>query len=135
MPGRSTQTGKKKQSIPWWEWAVAALGAAMVIGLIGFMGYRAMQADAPVPELRVKAREVHARAIGFVVILDVGNTGAGAANVAIEGTLTNGDGIIESSNVTLDYVPADSHREAGLLFTRDPSRHQLQLRATGYELP
>jgi len=135
MARRSLKTDRKQPRIPPWEWAVAALGAGVVIGLIALMGHRALQEESPVPSLHVEAREVHARAGGFVVLLDVRNSGSGAANVAIEGELRDGESMIESSGVTLDYVPADSHREAGLIFTRDPSRHQLQLRATGYESP
>lgn len=135
MARHTSKTAHEPARIPLWEWIIAALGAALVMGMIGFMGHRALQENPAVPDLRVVPREVHPSANGFVVMLDVRNSGAGAANVAIEGTLDDRGDIIESSGVTLDYVPADSHREAGLLFRRDPSRHRLQVRATGYASP
>lgn len=135
MGKQANKTSGKRPRIPAWEWVVAAMGASLVAGLLAFMGYRAMHGDAQVPELHVDVQQIQSVNGGYVVVLDVRNTGGGAANVAIEGTLGDGGNTIESSGVTLDYVPADSRRQAGLFFTKDPSRHYLRLRATGYESP
>ncbi|MDQ3057827.1 MAG: hypothetical protein M3Q96_08890 [Pseudomonadota bacterium] len=135
MSKQASKTSGKRQRIPAWEWVVAAMGASLVACLLAFMGYRAMRGDTQVPDFQIGVQEIQSVNGGYVVALDIRNTGGGAANVAIEGTLSDGGNTIESSGVTVDYVPADSRREAGLMFTQDPSRHRLQLRATGYESP
>ncbi len=38
----------------------------------------------------------------------------------------------QTSEVTLDYVPATSHRRGGLFFTEDPRRYPLSIREEGY---
>jgi uncharacterized protein (TIGR02588 family) len=53
----------------------------------------------------------------------------------VEGVLKDGAEIIETSEVTIDYVPAGSQRQAGLFFIRDPQQYELQLSAKGYEQP
>ena len=58
-----------------------------------------------------------------------------AAAVSIEGTLRDGGQTVETSTATLSFVPGHSERKAGLIFTRDPRRHALEVRATGYEEP
>jgi uncharacterized protein (TIGR02588 family) len=137
MTKRHPGSNKKFQHVPAWEWAVAAVGAVVVTGMLGFMGYRALQADGErIPDLHVEARAIHARGESFVVVVDVRNDGGGdAALVAIEGELVDAGTTLETSDASLSYVPAGSQREAGLLFTYDPARYQLRLRATGYEKP
>lgn len=133
--GKPRQSGKQPWHVPAWEWAIAAVGALLVLGMTGFMTYRAMHVGSPVPDLHVQAQQVHAGSGDFVVELQVSNEGGGATNVAIEGELVNEGKLVESANVTLDYVPARSRRQAGLIFSADPRQYTLRLRATGYEPP
>lgn len=133
--GKREHSNRQPWHVPAWEWAIAAVGAFLVLGMIGFMTYRAMHEGSPVPDLHVQARQVHARGGNFVVELQVRNDGGGATNVAIEGELVAGGTLVESASVTLDYVPARSRRQAGLIFSRDPRQHALRLRATGYQTP
>jgi uncharacterized protein (TIGR02588 family) len=61
--------------------------------------------------------------------------GQAAAEVLVEGELAGEAGPHETSEATIDYLPPDSEREGGLFFGRDPSRHELRLRAKGYVDP
>jgi uncharacterized protein (TIGR02588 family) len=44
-------------------------------------------------------------------------------------------GTVESSEVTIDYVPGEATRRAGIYFSRDPRLHRLEIRAKGYDIP
>jgi uncharacterized protein (TIGR02588 family) len=64
------------------------------------------------------------------------NAGAkAAAELLIEGELEGPDGPIETAEATIDYLPPRSEREGGLIFSRDPRKHELHLRAKGYVDP
>lgn len=120
-----------------WEFVTGAIGALLVAGVIGSMILEAMRAPAhPVPALVVEMDTVRSVRAGWVVAVTVQNSGdATAAEVTVEGTLYDDTGMVETSQVTLDYVPVHSRREAGLHFTRDPARHRLVLRPLGYRRP
>jgi uncharacterized protein (TIGR02588 family) len=58
-----------------------------------------------------------------------------AAGLMVEGVLKEGTATVETSAITMDYVPSGSQRRAGLIFSRDPRKFELQIRAKGYEQP
>lgn len=119
------------------EWIAAAAGAAIALALLGIIGREALTGPGRGPaELEVTAERVVPAGRGVVVAVSVSNRGeATAAAVQIEGELRRGGETVETSRATLDYVPAGASRRAGLLFTRDPAGHRLELRATGYAEP
>ena len=122
--------------IPFWEWIVAYIGLALVLGSIGFMLYQAIAGDPSPPQVVVRTETVRALNHGYLVqIRAINEGGSAAANVSVEGMLTDHNGPVEVSQTTLDYVPARSYRQGGLFFTHDPQRFRLQLRAVGYTEP
>jgi uncharacterized protein (TIGR02588 family) len=128
--GRPPQVGSR------WEWAAAALGALVVGGTIGFLAYEAATEENTPPDLVVRAGPVTRTSAGWLVEVRAENRGATtAAQVRVEGELEGDTGAVETSEVTIDYVPGDSERRAGLLFRRDPRRHRLEVRARGFDLP
>jgi uncharacterized protein (TIGR02588 family) len=58
-----------------------------------------------------------------------------AAGLVIEGVLSDNSSAVETSTITIDYVPSGSQRQAGLYFTRDPRTLRLQVRPKGYVDP
>ena len=131
--GKEQQQGQKPHAI---EWTVAGLSGVLVLAMIGFILYQAISAATKTPELSVAVERIEAAGDGFRVAFRAINAGdTTAAGVTIEGQLQSGDETIETSEVTLDYVPAHSERKGGLLFNHDPSRYQLQLEAKGYKEP
>lgn len=129
--------GEKPKRYPLVEWVSAAVGLAITGAMFGFLALEALrQPDGTPPLLDVVPVGVVAEAGRYVVEVKVTNaaptTGAG---VQIEGTLKQGGTDVETSSTTVSYVPGESRRSAGLVFTRDPREHQLELRVTGYERP
>ncbi|HVE78455.1 MAG TPA: hypothetical protein VNA89_06325 [Gemmatimonadaceae bacterium] len=120
-----------------WEWVVAALGAALVLGVIGYMVYVGVTApDAPHPRIRLAVDTVFAHASGYTVEFRAENEGdATAAGLVVRGRLLADTGAVDESEVVIDFVPAKSRRRAALVFAEDPRVHRLELRPLGYDRP
>lgn len=118
------------------EWITAAIGLIIVLGALGFLIYRgAMKGDAP-PNLKVEVESVTKTGENYLVKFRVANTGEmTAAAVTIEGELKNGEKTEEASDTSLTYVPMQSTRRGGLIFTKNPNEFKLEIRAKGYEQP
>lgn len=119
------------------EWLCAAIGAAMTLGTIGFLSYEGFsEPDGAVPRLAVAVDSVASQPSGYLVGFTARNDGeATAAAVRVVGELRRGGEVVQTSEVTLDYVPEASERAGGLIFSLDPADHTLDLRATGYARP
>ncbi len=119
-----------------WEWVVALFGLALAVGSIGFLAYQAVAGDDSPPNVAVRADGILPAASGYLVRIQAINQGGStAAQLRIEGRLTDENGYVETSEAIIDYVPAHSRRQGGLFFTRDPRQYTLQLRAKGYAKP
>ena len=119
------------------EWTTAIVGGIIALALLGLIAWEAMSGGdrgPPVVELRVE--RVTATAGGYVVEIEARNRGSRtAAALEVEGTLRSGEATVETSRAVLDYLPGKSRRGLGLIFTRNPAEHQLEIRPTGYEEP
>lgn len=128
---------RKPPKEPLLEWIAAAVGLVLTLGMMALIGREALHGDsADPPAIEVRALRVGAVPSGFVVeVKAVNRSGGAAAAVQIEGELKEGGASVETSSLTLDYVPGHAEREGGLFFRRDPRRHRLELRALGYQRP
>lgn len=119
------------------EWVAAILGALIALALLGLIAWDAATGPRRVPPaLVVQPEQVVRNAGGYVVRFVARNrTDDTAAGVQVEGVLKQGGTEVERSQATIDYVPGNGHRRGGLIFTRDPAAHSLELRATGYQQP
>jgi uncharacterized protein (TIGR02588 family) len=118
------------------EWVVGGFGAVLVGGAIAFLVFHSLVRDRTPPDVRVIAERVLELHDGYVVQFRAFNQGSSAAaQLTIEGELAGPDGSTKTSEAVLDYLPARSSREGGLIFSRDPRAGQLSLRAKGYAKP
>ena len=127
----------KTRKEPLLEWIAAAIGLVVTVSMMAIIGLEALRGDATqLPAIEVRATRVVQAPTGFVVeIVAANRSGGTAAAVQIEGALTTEEGAVETSSLTLDYVPGHAERKGGLFFTRDPRRHRLEVRALGYQAP
>lgn len=128
---------KQRPETPALEWIASAIGLVLVLAVVAVIGREALSGEAgQVPAIEVAAVRVAPAGSGFVVGFDALNRSGGtAAAVEIEGVLKDGETIVETSEATIDYVPAHSRRAGGLFFREDPRRHALELRPLGYQTP
>jgi uncharacterized protein (TIGR02588 family) len=119
-----------------WEWAVAALSALLVLGAIVHLGYEIFTEPATPPQIVIRIDSVMPSGEGYVVEFSAVNHGqTTAAALGVRGELRDSAAEPETSETTIDYVPAEGERRAGLYFTRDPRTARLKIRPLGYDLP
>jgi uncharacterized protein (TIGR02588 family) len=118
------------------EWIVAAVSAALVLGVVGFLIYDGVRSPTTPPDVTVEIDSIQPAGPGYLVLLRAENRGRStAAEVMVEGELEADTGSVETSQTTIDYVPAGGLQRAGLYFAHDPRRLRLKLRAHGYREP
>ncbi|MGI8704774.1 MAG: hypothetical protein ACR2JJ_03085 [Sphingomicrobium sp.] len=127
----------KPRRYPLVEWISAAVGLVIIAAMLGFLALESVgQRDKTPPLLKAEPTALVAGRDHFLVEVEVSNAARNtAASVGIEGTLKQGGSDIETSSASVAYVPGESRRRAGLIFTRDPRDYRLVLRVTGYERP
>lgn len=120
----------------WIEWVTGGLCTVTVAAMTVWIAYHAVASSGGTPELSVRIIDQHPVSGGHEVSFVIDNSGTRtAAAVPVTGQLTDGGTVIETREVTLDYVPARSAVSGALLFKADPSLHVLEIGAAGYVDP
>jgi uncharacterized protein (TIGR02588 family) len=119
-----------------WEWVSAGLGLLLVLGAVSYLDFKALTTDPFVLAVTLTHLGTEQTAGGHVVRFRARNSSAAtAAALTISGELYDGSTLIETSEVTLDYLPPRAERQGGLIFQNDPSAHDLRLEPRGYVDP
>lgn len=128
---------KQKQSgTSVWEWVIAGISTLLVLGAIGLMVHDAMTPSGGPPQITLSVDTIVEAGHGYDVQFQARNSSsATAAALLVEGELRSDTGHVETSQATIDYVPAGATRRGGLFFSEDPRLHTLQLRPKGYDRP
>jgi len=133
------ETRERPKKTPVWEWIIAAVGFILVVAALGTTLYRAVIEESTPPILEISVEAIVPTANGYLVNFSVKNNGnQTAAGLTVEGELkTDAEGAesVETSSATLAYAPANSRREGGLFFSKNPNEYRLEIRAKGYEKP
>lgn len=117
-------------SPPLLEWATAGLGLAVVLAVLGLVGWQAVSGRAGPPDIRLEPGEISRAHDGWTVEVRARNEGdQTAAQVRIEGRLGE-----ETSGAEFDYLPAHGRSTATLRFDEDP-RRGLELSVQGWREP
>lgn len=128
--------GGKNSDIPGWSWIFAAAGLVLAVGSAGFMLYQAFAGDSSPPQLVIETDPVVPSGRGHLVQIRVTNRGGSvAAGLVVEAILREGTATVETSTITMGFVPSGSQRRAGFFFSRDPRKFDLQILAKGYVQP
>jgi len=127
---------ERQKETPVWEWIIAAVGLIFVVAALGTTLYRAITEETTPPILEISVKAIVPTSNGYLVEFRIKNTGnQTAAALTIEGELKRGAESVETSTASLAYAPANSQREGGLFFTKNPNEFELNIRALGYEKP
>lgn len=122
--------------IPWSEWAVAAVGSVLVLGVILYMAYLALTEHGAPPDISLAIERVHPASGGYLAeIVAVNSGGTTAADVTIEAVMKHRGRDIESRQLMFDFLPMHSERTAGIVFERDPGEFQVELRVLSHREP
>jgi uncharacterized protein (TIGR02588 family) len=133
-----SQGQPQAQATPFWEKVVGALGLVIVLGVVGFLLYEAVQPQTQA-EIVAQVQSITPQAGGYLVEFEASNHGRQtAASVAIEGTLydpSQPDRSVETAEVTFDYIPDRSGRTGSFVFEHDPRQYELRLQVKGFMDP
>jgi uncharacterized protein (TIGR02588 family) len=118
------------------EWIVAISSAALVLALLGYLVYDGTRSPRTAPDITIEIDSIQKAGAGYLVLFRARNGGrTTAAEVVVEGELESDSGKVETSEATIDYVPARGEQRGGLYFREQPQRARLRLRAHGYRDP
>jgi uncharacterized protein (TIGR02588 family) len=126
------------QETPFWEKAVGVVGLLIVLGVVGFLLYEALQPQTAA-NIVAEVKAVTPQMGGYLVDFVATNNGRQtAASVTIEGALydpAQGDEPLETAEVTFDYIPDQSERSGSFVFEHDPRKYEVQLQVKGFMDP
>lgn len=135
-PRRGKNDGAHAHADSPWEWVAAGVGALLVGTVVSFLAYEAATFEGTPPDIQVTVDSVSRSSGGYLVHLKAYNRGGTtAASVGIEAELRTPAGAPATRSVDIDYIPARSVRHAALVFGEDPRAGELEVRATGFDLP
>lgn len=118
------------------EWAAAVFSGVIVMAMIGFLIFQAVTASEAHPDPVAIVDQVTPANTGFQLAFRARNAGkATAAEVTYRATLRQDGLIVDSADVTFDYLPARAERQGAFIFTQDPRRFDISVRAVSYVLP
>ena len=130
------ETKAAEANIPVLEWAFATVGVIIVVGVIAFNIVQALKDRETPPDIQLKAEEPIRTTQGYVLPLEAINLGGtSAAALMIQGQLRVNGELLETSEVTFDYVAPHSSKKGELFFENDPQGSRLKLRVLGYQEP
>jgi uncharacterized protein (TIGR02588 family) len=105
------------------------------VATVGVLLAEAVGNNGP-PSISASVDAISAVHGGYLARVTITNHGAEtAADVVLEGELVHGGRVLESSTVTLDYLPGEAERQAGFFFSRDPATAVLRIRPVAYRGP
>lgn len=121
---------------PFLELLVALLGLLLVLGTIGFMIYKAVWAVESPPDIVITIDSINPVTDGYLVnIKTLNNGGTTAQGLTIEAELSSNNQAVETSEITIEYLPSYSERKGGIFFKNNPGDFELKVRPKGYEQP
>ena len=135
---KSEETKATPQATPFWEKAVGVVGLLIVLAVVGFLLYEALQPQTAA-DIVAEVKTVTPQAGGYLVDFEASNHGRQtAASVTIEGALydrAQGDQPVETADVTFDYIPDQSDRRGSFVFEHDPRQYEVRLQVKGFMDP
>jgi uncharacterized protein (TIGR02588 family) len=121
-----------------WQAVTATLGGVLVAAALGYLawGLVTQVETPPAVSVRLDAVQPQPESRSFLVTFTAANRGGSTAgSVLVTGELRQDGRTVETGEVVIDYLPANSERRGGLFFTRDPRGLELVLKPAGYVEP
>lgn len=127
---------KTDQKAPLWEWLIAAIGSVLILFVLGALVWEAVSESKSPPRIELRVKETVPHGSGELVLIEAHNHGGQVASaVKVRGALRSGDNVMETREVTIDYLPRRSSRIVGLFFLQPTADHDLRLEPIGFLQP
>ena len=118
----------------WVEWAIVALSAAAVAGIVGFLVFDAATdaGSPPAPVLRLHPERAYVIPTGgWMLPATATNKGDRAAQTLLLVVSATVGGEAEEAEVTVDYLPGGSQVEVTFGFSAEPEG-EIDVRVSGF---
>lgn len=140
MTGSSSDKAGKKERVAEGtsalEWAAAAVGAILFVTMIGYMAFVGAAEGNGAPAIEFSSSTAVLSSDRHLVRFQATNIGdRTVAGLVVKATLSDGQGEVESAEVTIDYLPTGSSRTGGVFFSRDPRGLELEFAPVSYVDP
>lgn len=135
MARRPKQIRDDGADTPLLEWIAGGIGAVLFTLAMGVTLANGFSEDEPPA---ISARVEPARPVGgrFRVEFEAVNSGdETAADVQFLAVLREGDAVIETRGMSVDFLPPHSQKRAGVFFDSDPAGRTVSITAVGYQHP
>ncbi len=127
---------RSEKARPAVEWIFGSVSAAVVVGLVLFLGYQALFGDNRPPELSVSFEGVDQFDNGTVVMVAVANRGdEAAAAVTVYASTPDASGRASQKQIEFDHIAAHAVRRGAFVFPGPVDPAALQLEIGGYAEP
>lgn len=121
---------------PFWERAVALVGALMFAGLLAYLFIDAVWGDVSPPDIEAAVEAIENNGQDYVVTFVTRNVGGRTASqVLVRGRLMRDGELLEEAEATFAYIPSGSERRGGLFFRENPRQGTIELLPSGYVDP
>ena len=118
------------------EWTVFAASVAVIAATVALLVGGSFDSRRMPPDLHLEAGTPVRSSGGYAIPITVSNRGDDTAEQAlIEVALMKESREVETSELTIAFVPGRSRREGWVIFRTDPRCCALRLRTVSFELP
>lgn len=129
------QTGNR-QITSVWEKITASIGLLLVLSSVGFILFQGIWGNETPPDVQISIESIQPVSTGYLVKFTSKNEGGSSlAGVVVQAQLTKGEDKIETSQTTIEFLPANSLRKGGFFFRNNPKMFRLEARTLGYQEP
>jgi uncharacterized protein (TIGR02588 family) len=133
---RQESRGRSGRSVA--EWTTLAIGAALILGLVGLVTYLYVSGNnrPPVVEAKPLDQEIRREAGAYYVPITVTNQGGRTAEeVVIQAELSTSEEAPEVAEFTIDFLAGGETVEGTVVFSADPSAGELTVDVVSFLTP
>lgn len=128
--------GEGNEKPPAWEWAVAALGAAVLLVFASYLAHDAFFGPRVIatPHAQVlRTQRLHDR---HAITASIHNQGSESlAELKVVATLRRQGTVVESADTVLAFLPRHASRTVTFYFDNDPALHDVVVKAESSQKP
>jgi uncharacterized protein (TIGR02588 family) len=119
----------------WLEWSVFAVSLALVLATLGYLISESVGGRDGPPEVVARLGSPRAASGGYMVPVEVSNTGQGTAEDVKVTVVLDAAGEREEAEVEIAFLPRGSRRNGWVTFRNDPAQGSLQVGPVAFEVP
>jgi uncharacterized protein (TIGR02588 family) len=133
---RHSRNALRPQATSAWEWVIAIVGALLVVSTLSYLIYFEASTSSRPPQVTIDWPVIMRSGDKYLVSFIARNqSSATAAGLRIRGELRQDGRIVESSELSFDYLPGFSDRQGYFYFEQDPSVGELHVFPLSYVEP